>query len=115
MDQHLNAVLQMKIERLIKNLEKNQMKGTYLRDREALQEYLNQQVPDGVKVAVGGSQTLFELGVIEYLRTRNVKFYDRYEEGLSLEDRKEVFRNSFFTDFYSLLPMRLRLKDIYII
>ena len=27
MDQHLNAVWQMKIERLIKNLEKNQMKA----------------------------------------------------------------------------------------
>lgn len=100
MDQHLNAVWQMKIERLIKNLEKNQMKGTFLKDREALQEYMNHQVPDGVKVAVGGSQTLFEIGVIDYLRTRNVTFFDRYEEGLSLEGRKEVFRNSFFSDFY---------------
>ena len=100
MDQHLNAVWQMKIERLMKNLEKNQMKGTFLKDREALQEYMNQQIPDGVKVAVGGSQTLFEVGVIEYLRTRNVTFFDRYEEGLSMEGRKEVFRNSFFADFY---------------
>lgn len=31
MDQHLNAVWQMKIERLMKNLEKNQMKGTFLK------------------------------------------------------------------------------------
>lgn len=100
MDQHLNAVWQMKIERLMKNPEKNQMKGTFLKDREALQEYMNQQIPDGVKVAVGGSQTLFEVGVIEYLRTRNVTFFDRYEEGLSMEGRKEVFRNSFFADFY---------------
>lgn len=100
MDQHLSAVWQMKIERLMKNLEKNQMKGTLLKDREALQEYMNQQIPDGVKVAVGGSQTLFEVGVIEYLRTRNVTFFDRYEEGLSMEGRKEVFRNSFFADFY---------------
>ncbi len=100
MDQHLNEVWQMKIERLIKNLEKNQMKGTFLKDREALQEYMNQQIPDEVKVAVGGSQTLFEIGVIEYLRTRNVTFFDRYEEGLSVEGRKEVFRNSFFADFY---------------
>lgn len=100
MDQHLSAVWQMKIERLMKNLEKNQMKGTFLKDREALQEYMNQQIPDGVKVAVGGSQTLFEVGVIEYLRTRNVTFFDRYEEGLSMEGRKEVFRNSFFADFY---------------
>lgn len=100
MDQHLNAVWQMKIERLIKNLEKNQMKGTFLKDREALQEYMNLQIPDEVKVAVGGSQTLFEIGVIDYLRTRNVTFFDRYEEGLSVEGRKEVFRNSFFSDFY---------------
>ncbi len=76
------------------------MKGTFLKDQEALQEYMNQQIPDEVKVAVGGSQTLFEIGVIEYLRTRNVTFFDRYEEGLSVEGRKEVFRNSFFADFY---------------
>lgn len=100
MDQHLSTVMHLKIERLIKNLEKNQMKGTYLEDREALQAYLNQQMPDEVKVAVGGSQTLFELGIIEYLRTRNVEFFDRYAEGLSMEGRKEVFRKSFFSDFY---------------
>lgn len=115
MDQHLNAVWQMKIERLIKNLEKNQMKGTFLKDREALQEYMNQQIPDEVKVAVGGSQTLFEIGVIDYLRTRNVTFFDRYEEGLSLEGRKEVFRNSFFRTFILLRPMQLPLMDTFTI
>lgn len=100
MDANLMDVYQRKIERLIKNLEKNQMKGTYLKDKEELNEYLNQQIPDGAKVAVGGSQTLFELGVIEYLRSRAVTFYDRYAEGLTADGRKEVFRNSFFSDFY---------------
>lgn len=100
MDQHLSAILQLKVERLIKNLEKNQMKGVFIENRDALLEYLNQQVSDGSKVAVGGSQTLFELGVIDYLRDRNVVFFDRYKEGLTAEERKDVFRNSFFADYY---------------
>lgn len=100
MDQHLSAILELKVERLIKNLEKNQMKGVFIENRDALLEYLNQQVSDGSKVAVGGSQTLFELGVIDYLRDRNVVFFDRYKEGLTTKERKDVFRNSFFADYY---------------
>ncbi len=44
--------------------------------------------------------TLFESGVIEYLRARNVKFLDRYAENLSKEDIEQIYRESFFADGY---------------
>lgn len=100
MDNHLMATYENKIQRLIRNLESNNMKGTYLSSREELIAYLDEQVKDGAKVAVGGSQTLFELDLIDYLRKRELEFFDRYEEGLSNEGRKEVFRRSFFADCY---------------
>ena len=41
MDQHVLTIYEDKIQRLIKNLESNNMKGTYLKSREELMAYLN--------------------------------------------------------------------------
>lgn len=100
MDKSLTELYQRKIEKVIVNLEKNNMKGTFLKDREALIEYLDEQIKDDAKVAVGGSQTLFELDLINYIRNRKVEFFDRYEEGLTPQEIKEVFRKSFMADVY---------------
>lgn len=100
MDKSLAELYQRKIEQVIVNLEKNNMKGTFLKDREALVEYLDEQIWDGAKVAVGGSQTLFELDLISYIRNRKVEFFDRYEAGLTPQEIKEIFRKSFTADVY---------------
>lgn len=100
MDKSLAELYQRKIEQVIVNLEKNNMKGTFLKDREALVEYLDEQIKDDAKVAVGGSQTLFELDLISYIRNRKVEFFDRYEAGLTPQEIKEIFRKSFTADVY---------------
>lgn len=100
MDQHVLAIYEKKVGRLITNLEKNNMKGTYLKSKGELIEYLNMQIQDESLVSLGGSQTLFELDLISYLRSRNIEFLDRYQEGITGEEKKEVFRRSFFTDYY---------------
>ncbi|MBO1263806.1 lactate utilization protein [Proteiniclasticum sp. SCR006] len=100
MDQHVLTIYEDKVERLIKNLESNNMKGTYLKSREELTAYLNAQIEDGSLVSVGGSQTLFELDLITYLRNREIRFLDRYKGELTGEEKKELYRKSFFADFY---------------
>lgn len=100
MDQHVLTIYEDKIQRLIKNLESNNMKGTYLKSREELMAYLNVQIQDDSMVSVGGSQTLFELGLISYLRNREIRFLDRYKGELTGEEKKELYRKSFFADFY---------------
>lgn len=100
MDQHVLTIYEDKIQRLIKNLESNNMKGTYLKSREELMAYLNVQIQDDSLVSVGGSQTLFELGLISYLRNREIRFLDRYKGELTGEEKKELYRKSFFADFY---------------
>ena len=42
--------------------------------------------------------TLFETGVIDFLRSGKYDFLDRYEENLHAEDLKEIYRKSFFAD-----------------
>ncbi len=100
MDKNLHELYQRKIEQVLINLEKNNMKGTFLKDREELVKFLDERILDDAKVAVGGSQTLFELDLITYLRNRKVEFFDRYEEGLTPQGVKEVFRKSFMADVY---------------
>ena len=100
MDKHLQELYQRKIEQVIVNLEKNNMKGTFIKDREALINFLDERIMDNAKVAVEGSQTLFELDLINYIRNRKVEFFDRYEEGLSPQGIKEIFRKSFTADVY---------------
>lgn len=100
MDQHVLTIYEDKVERLIKNLESNNMKGTYLKSREELTTYLNAQIEDGSLVSVGGSQTLFELDLITYLRNREIRFLDRYKGELTGDEKKELYRKSFFADFY---------------
>ncbi len=88
------------IEKVIKNLEKNNMQCFYLEDKKEVIPFLNQFIKDKDTVSVGGSMTLFELGIIDYLRSRDINFLDRYQEGLSADETKELFRKSFFADVY---------------
>jgi len=100
MDFNLQHIYEEKIATVIKNLEKNNMKGTFLKNREEIAAYLDGVIEDGSKIAVGGSQTLFELDLIQYIRNRNVEFFDRYKEGITAEEKKEVYRKSFTADYY---------------
>lgn len=100
MDKNLKQVIEKRVHRTIKNLEKRSMNGYFIKNIDELYRTINDIIPDGSVVSVGGSMTLFESGVIEYLRARNVKFLDRYAENLSKEDIEQIYRESFFADGY---------------
>lgn len=44
--------------------------------------------------------TLFETGVIDLLRSEKYNFSDRYAQGLSKDDIKDIYRKSFSADAY---------------
>lgn len=54
----------------------------------------------GDTVAVGGSVTLDETGVMDLLRSGDYNFLDRYAPGLSRDEVMDIFRQSFFADAY---------------
>ncbi len=95
MDNNLKVVLKKRVEKTIKSLENRNMNGYYIENIEDLYAKINDLIPDGSTVSVGGSMTLFETGTIEYLRSRNINFLDRYAEGLSKDDITEIYRQSF--------------------
>ncbi|MDY6012120.1 lactate utilization protein [Clostridium sp.] len=91
---------EMKINRTIEALKKNNMNGYYAKNRDEVIELIKDIVSEGSKVAVGGSETLSELGILEHLRSGRYDFLDRYKEGLTREEVTNIFKQSFLADAY---------------
>ncbi|MTI67359.1 MAG: lactate utilization protein, partial [Firmicutes bacterium] len=100
MDENVKFVVKKRVEKTIKNLEKNNMKACFVEDEKGVIEKIKELLNNEDTVAVGGSMTLFETGVIDLLRDGNYNFLDRYKEGLKPEDVKEIYRKSFSADAY---------------
>lgn len=100
MDKNAMFIIDERVKRTIENLEKNNMNGYYVQTEEEALKKIEELIPEGNTVSVGGSMTLFEVGVIDLLRNGKYNFLDRYKEGLNPADMKEIHRKSFFTDVY---------------
>jgi len=100
MDQHAKWVRDKRIEALIDNLKMNNMNGYQARSYQELIDLLDQLIGDKETVSVGGSMTLFETGVIGYLRARDLIFLDRYQEGLTADNIEDIYFNAFNADVY---------------
>ncbi|RKD32445.1 lactate utilization protein [Thermohalobacter berrensis] len=100
MDKNVSFVIEKSVERTIKNLEKNNMKGYFVQNSKEAIEIIKGLLNKGDIVSVGGSMTLFEAGIIDFLRKGEYNFLDRYEGGLSPEDIKKIYRESFNADVY---------------
>ncbi len=87
-------------EKVISNLEKNNIKGIYAKHKKEALQVVKGLLNDGDTVGVGGSMSLFECGVIDHLRCGRYDFLDRYAEGLSREDINDIYRKSFYADAY---------------
>lgn len=100
MDKNIIWVNEKRIEKTIKALEKNNMKGYLVKDTDDIINIIKGLVDEKSLVACGGSMTLFKTGIIDLLRSGRYNFLDRYEENLSPQDMKELFRKSFCADAY---------------
>lgn len=100
MDNNIKWVEEQRIKRTMENLQKNNMEAYFVEDNSALIEKISELVKEGDTISVGGSMTLFETGVIEFLRKGKFNFLDRYEEGLKSDDIKDIYRKTFSADAY---------------
>lgn len=86
-----------KYDTLIKNLTNNNFRVTYLEKIDELIPYLKTQMLPTSTVAVGGSVSLFETGLIDFLRSSEFKFLDRYQEGADVD---KIFHDTFNAKYY---------------
>lgn len=92
--------MSVSLETTIKNLENNNIEAIFVQSRDEVVPLVEKLVAAGSTVAVGGSVTLDETGVLEHLRCGRYNFLDRYVEGLDGEQIKDIYRKSFGADAY---------------
>lgn len=100
MDACKAEILKKRIERTMDNLEKNNMEAFFLPTKEDVIPKLKELIEPGSVVSCGGSMSLYQCGVIDFLRDGPYCFLDRDKEGLSREDREAIFRQTFSADAY---------------
>lgn len=88
------------IEKTMNNLKKNNIEPYFVEKKEDVVPLIESLVSEGATVAVGGSVTLAETGVLEHLRSGRYNFLDRYEPGLERGEIFEIYRKSFGADAY---------------
>lgn len=87
-------------EKLMNNLTANNMQAFFVETKSEVVPLVSELLHDGDTVAVGGSMSLFECGVMEHLRCGRYNLLDRYESGLIDEELSEIFLKSMSADAY---------------
>lgn len=89
-----------KIKRTVRALQRNRMDAHYVEDKEELLELLARLVPQGAKVASGGSITLDQTGVFQLLMEGGYDFYYRGRLHEATGEPLDVYREAFTCDWY---------------
>lgn len=90
----------LQVQRTIKALNKNNIDARFIETVQDVVPVVTSLLSKGESVAVGGSVTLKETGVLDLLRNGNYTFFDRYKPGMDKEEVTEVLHKSFFVDTY---------------
>lgn len=97
MDQNLQTVIEKRMQRTVDALNKHHFDAHLVKTREELLQKLSEYLPAGTSCSVGGSVTLFETGVIDYLKNGDFSYIDRYAPGA---DTRQCFRDALTCQVY---------------
>jgi hypothetical protein len=100
MDANKRKIREQQVERTIKALALNNIMATFLPSTDGIIPMVSSLIEKGASVAVGGSVTLKETGVLDLLRNGDYAFHDRYAKGLNAEQTRQIFLDSFSVDTY---------------
>ncbi len=90
----------MELEKVVKNLQFRGYEVVVLENREQAFNEIIKRIEKTSLVSYGGSKSLEELDIINYLRAHNYNLLDRNKVGLSSEEVYEIERKSFMSDIY---------------
>ncbi len=100
MDKNILWYIDKQVEKIINALEKRNMKGIFVKDEDELHEVLKSLIQENSIVGVGDSVTLLETGVLDFLRKGNYVFLDKYREGITREEKKQIYIQNFTADTF---------------
>jgi hypothetical protein len=91
-------IFQRKAESVIQNLKKRNINGVYFRTTTEAVAEICRMIPDGATVALGGSVTIMQSGLLDELRRRKVDLLDRYRPGITAEEVEAVMARGMTAD-----------------
>ena len=95
--EQIRTIRSLQLQRAAAKLEANNFAVTAAETAEEAAAFVKQNIPSGSSVGVGGSVTLDELGLIDWLRSRSdLHFIDRY----NTDDKKKAFREALSADVF---------------
>ena len=97
MDKNKYDIIRLKMERCAEALRDNNMYCECVDSIEEALDVVDSLINEGDTVAVGGSVTLFEAGIIDMLREKDINFLDRYAPGADIQG---IYEASFTSDVY---------------
>lgn len=100
MDQSINWFYEARAQAVIKTLGHNRMQASYIADQEQVAEKVLAMIPPDSSVALGGSMTLFETGVVPALRQAPVGLIDRFEKDITPDEAKARLRQGLHADYF---------------
>ena len=87
MDNSLQKIIDLRVEKTIKALEKNYMKGYYVKSTDELIKLIDSLIENDKLITAGGSMTLSETGVISHL---NEKYPDVFADRAKCNNQDEI-------------------------
>ena len=96
----LTQMAQKKIESAVKALNANRFDARFVPNCEELLKLLEEMVPEHAVIANGGSFTLDETGVMDFIRSGKFEYLDRYRPGMTAEETRDIFLRSLSADWY---------------
>ncbi|MCB2189615.1 MAG: lactate utilization protein [Deltaproteobacteria bacterium] len=101
MDPNVQWFYEKKAAGVIKALQKNRMNGVYVPRAAEVTDQVLGMIPPGASVALGGSLTISETGLLDALRASpNLELIDRYAPGLSRDEVMERLRQGLTADVF---------------
>lgn len=100
MDKSFENIINLKINKTIEALEKNNMNGYYAQNREEALKLVENMISPNDTVTHGGSVTLAECGIPNLLKNGGYNYLDRSAPGLTTDDINKIYRDTFFADVY---------------
>ena len=88
------------VERTITALKKNNFEALFVPDGKAAFEEAMKRIPDGATVAVGGSLTLAQVGLLEALEKRKINFIFPMKQGKNPEEVRALIQKTFLADIF---------------
>ncbi len=98
MNQYQKWQAQLVAKEMVEILNAKSYNALYAEDLIAAKEIVLKMIPLGSSIALGGSETLNAMGMVDTFRNGNYLFYDRYQK-LPFPEIVEIYRQSLLADF----------------